>query len=81
MSYSLTGTSSSHNNEMVDEALGSRPIKCVSNLPIKKGGMSLKSLFPETFPSNGKISDLRSYFLESQKSYCMVQKKEKRDRS
>ena len=76
MSYS---TSSSHNNEMVDEALGSRPIRCVSNLPIKRGGgLSLKSLFPETFPSNGKISDLRSYFLESQKSYCMAQKKEKK---
>ena len=61
MSYS---TSSSHNNEMVGEALGSRPIRCVSDFPIKRergggggGGMSLKSLFPETFPSNGKISD------------------------
>ena len=76
MSYSLTGTSSSHNNEMVNEALGSRPIRCVSNLPIK----GLKSLFPETFPSNGKISDLRSYFLESQKSYCMVQKEKEKKR-
>jgi hypothetical protein len=36
MSYSSTGTSSSHNNGMEGEVLGSRLVGCVCNLPIKK---------------------------------------------
>ena len=36
MSYSSTGTSSSHKNGMDSEFVGSRPTRCVFNLPIKK---------------------------------------------
>jgi hypothetical protein len=36
MSYSSTGTSSSHNNGMDGEVVGLRPIECMRNSSIKK---------------------------------------------
>jgi hypothetical protein len=36
MSSSSNGTSSSHNNGMEGEVMGSNPIGCMSTLPIKK---------------------------------------------
>ena len=36
MSYSLTNTSFSHNNRMKGEVVGSIPIGCVCNIPIKQ---------------------------------------------
>ena len=36
MSYSSTGTSFFHNNWLEGEVVGSKPITCMCNLPIKK---------------------------------------------
>lgn len=36
---SSIGSSSSHNNSMEGEVVGSRPTGCVYNLPIKKNSM------------------------------------------
>ena len=55
MSYCSTGTSSSHNNRMEGEVLGSRPIGCVCNLKKKKKSIyppqNIFSLFPSVLPN------------------------------
>ncbi len=45
MSYSSTGTSSSHNNGMEREVAGSGPTRCVCNLPITKEKIMNTSIY------------------------------------
>lgn len=57
MSYCSTGTSSSHNNGMEGEVLGSRPIGCVCNLKKKV------FILPKTFLAYSLVSSPPSFLL------------------
>ena len=90
MSYSSTDTSSSHNNEMEGEVMGSRPIECKYNLPSKrkKRKKTFKSLCKKLYHLILQfqicvlifLNPRNSNFLVQPQSSCKDQKERERER-
>ena len=86
MSYSSTDTSSSHNNEMEGEVMGSRPIECKCNLPSKrkKRKKTFKSLCKKLYHLILQflifLNPRNSNFLVQHQSSCKDQKERERER-